>query len=201
MKSSKIPPATITRLSFYYRKLEHLIKEDVNIVSSEKLAQLCDVNPAQIRKDLAYFGEFGVRGVGYYTAELLGEIKKILGLNRIWRMAVVGIGNLGSALVAHDNFHKHGYHFVAAFDNDPRKVDQVLQHGLRISHIDDMPQVLEEVGRVDIGVIATPAAWAQDVANRLFKTGIRSLLNFAPIQILTPEGCMVQNVDFTVKLD
>ena len=106
MKFSKIPSATITRLSLYSRALEELIHSQVNIIASDKLAQKCGVNPAQVRKDLAYFGEFGVRGVGYFVKELLFEIKKILGLNRRWRMALVGIGNLGLALVAHENFRQ-----------------------------------------------------------------------------------------------
>ena len=113
MKFSKIPAATITRLSLYSRNLEELEREDVKVVSSEKLAERCGVNSAQIRKDLAYFGEFGVRGVGYYVRDLLFEIKKILGLNKDWNLGLVGIGNLGSALIAHENFARQGYRFVA----------------------------------------------------------------------------------------
>ena len=200
MKYAKIPSATITRLSLYSRILEKLLAEDTRIISSERLATLCDVNPAQIRKDLAYFGEFGVRGVGYYVKELLFEIKRILGLNKEWRMGIVGVGNLGLALLSHENFSKQGYMFVAAFDNDPQKVSRKLPNGLAIHHINDLPHHAKERG-IEIGIIATPSNWAQDIANRLIKANIRAILNFAPTQIHVPPGFKVENVDFTVKLD
>ncbi len=200
MKFSKIPSATITRLSLYSRALEELMLEHVNIIASDKLAQKCGVNPAQVRKDLAYFGEFGVRGVGYFVKELLFEIKKILGLNRRWRMALVGIGNLGLALVAHENFVKQGYEFVAVFDVDPKKVGKRLPSGQVIHHIDELPAIVKEKD-IAIGVIATPASQAQATARLLIEAGIKAILNFAPLQIQMPEGYIVENVDFTVKLD
>jgi len=200
MKFSKIPAATITRLSLYSRALEELKHSQVNIIASDKLAQKCGVNPAQVRKDLAYFGEFGVRGVGYFVKELLFEIKKILGLNRRWRMALVGIGNLGLALVAHENFPKQGYEFVAVFDVDPKKVGRRLTSGQMIHSIDDLDTVIKEKN-IEIGVIATPATHAQATARRLIDCGIKAILNFAPLQIQMPEGFIVENVDFTVKLD
>jgi redox-sensing transcriptional repressor len=200
MKFSKIPAATITRLSLYSRALEELMHDQVNIIASDKLAQKCGVNPAQVRKDLAYFGEFGVRGVGYFVKELLFEIKKILGLNRRWRMALVGIGNLGLALVAHENFAKQGYEFVAVFDTDPKKVGRRLPSGQMIHAVDDLEPVIREK-TIEIGVIATPAGQAQSTARRLIDAGIKAILNFAPLQIQMPEGFIVENVDFTVKLD
>jgi redox-sensing transcriptional repressor len=200
MKFSKIPSATITRLSLYSRALEELIHSQVNIIASDKLAQKCGVNPAQVRKDLAYFGEFGVRGVGYFVKELLFEIKKILGLNRRWRMALVGIGNLGLALVAHENFVKQGYEFVAVFDVDPKKVGRRLPSGQMIHSIDELDTVIKEK-IIEIGVIATPAVQAQATGRRLIDAGIKAILNFAPLQIQMPEGFIVENVDFTVKLD
>jgi redox-sensing transcriptional repressor len=200
MKFSKIPSATITRLSLYSRALEELMHSQVNIIASDKLAQKCGVNPAQVRKDLAYFGEFGVRGVGYFVKELLFEIKKILGLNRRWRMALVGIGNLGLALVAHENFPKQGYEFVAVFDVDPKKVGRRLPSGQMIHNLDDLETVIQDKA-IEIGVIATPAVHAQATAQRLIKAGIKAILNFAPSQIQMPEGFIVENVDFTVKLD
>ncbi len=174
--------------------------QDVNIIASDKLAQKCGVNPAQVRKDLAYFGEFGVRGVGYFVKELLFEIKKILGLNRRWKMVLVGVGNLGLALMAHENFTKQGYEFVAAFDTDAAKVGRRLPNGLIINGIDDIGGVVAERG-IEIGVIATPADQAQITARRLIDAGIKAILNFAPLQIQVPEGYIVENVDFTVKLD
>src|SRR3989339_71576 len=146
MKFSKIPTATITRLSIYSRYLEALAQEGVKIIASDKLAQKCGINPAQIRKDLAYFGEFGIRGVGYFVKELLFEIRRILGLNKIWKMALVGIGNLGSALLAHQNFIRQGYEFVAVFDVDPAKVGRRVPSGQVIHHMDELEKVVKEKG-------------------------------------------------------
>ena len=200
MKYLKIPAATITRLSLYTRALENLVKEQVAVVSSKKLAEVCGVNPAQIRKDLAYFGQFGVRGVGYYVKELLFDIKKILGLNKEWNLAIVGVGNLGCALVAHENFAKQGYRFVAAFDGDPMKVGRKLTTGLLIHAPDKMVEVCREQ-KVEMGVICTPASVAQDMANRFMDLGVKGILNFAPTQIQAPAGFKIENVDFSVKLD
>ncbi len=200
MKFSKIPAATITRLSIYSRYLEALAQEGVKIIASDKLAEKCGVNPAQIRKDLAYFGEFGIRGVGYFVKELLFEIKRILGLNKIWKMALVGIGNLGSALLAHQNFIRQGYEFAAVFDVDPAKVGRRLPSGQVIHHLDELVMVIKDQD-IEIGVVATPADRAQDVAQRLIDSGVKAILNFAPTQLQVIEGMAVENVDFTVKLD
>ena len=200
MKFSKIPAATITRLSIYSRYLEALAQEGVKIIASDKLAEKCGVNPAQIRKDLAYFGEFGIRGVGYFVKELLFEIKRILGLNKVWKMALVGIGNLGSALMAHQNFIRQGYEFAAVFDVDPAKVGRRLPSGQVIHHLDELDGVVKDKD-IEIGVIATPADRAQDVAQRLIDSGVKAILNFAPTQLQIIEGMAVENVDFTVKLD
>jgi len=200
MKFSKIPTATITRLSIYSRYLEALAQEGVKIIASDKLAERCGINPAQIRKDLAYFGEFGIRGVGYFVKELLFEIKRILGLNKTWKMALVGIGNLGSALLAHQNFIRQGYEFAAVFDIDPAKVGRRLPSGQVIHLLDEMEKVVKENG-IEIGVIATPSGKAQEVAQRLINAGVKAILNFAPSQLQIIEGMSVENVDFTVKLD
>lgn len=200
MKFLKIPAASITRLSLYTRALEELIIEQVIVVSSKTLAELCGVNPAQIRKDLAYFGQFGVRGVGYYVKELLFDIKKILGLNKAWNLAIVGVGNLGCALVAHENFTKQGYSFRAAFDADPMKIGRKLTTGLLIHAPDRLSEVCRSEG-IEIGVICTPSTFAQDIANRLIEVPVKGILNFAPTQIQVPAGFKVENVDFSVKLD
>ncbi|MGC8492493.1 MAG: redox-sensing transcriptional repressor Rex [Syntrophobacteraceae bacterium] len=200
MKFAKIPMATIVRLSIYMRALEELLESDVEVISSERLARQCSVNPAQIRKDLAYFGEFGVRGVGYRVSELAGEIKEILGLNRPWNLAMVGLGNLGMALVGHENFLKHGYVFTAAFDNDPEKVGKCLPNGLVINNVNELEDIVRE-REVHVGVIATPPTAAQSVANQLVLAGINGILNFAPVQIQVPDCCRVENVDFSIKLD
>ncbi len=200
MKFLKIPAATITRLSIYSRVLEDMEKQAVPVISSKLLAELCGVNPAQIRKDLAYFGQFGVRGVGYYVKELIFDIRKILGLNKEWRVAIVGMGNLGCALIAHGNFAKQGYRFVAAFDADPMKIGRKLATGLVIQPVTEIVAVCRQA-EADLGVICTPAEAAQDVANRFAQVPIKGILNFAPIQIQLPDGFKVENVDFTVKLD
>ncbi len=200
MKFLKIPTATITRLSRYSRALEELEQQDLKVISSEKLAHYCEVNPAQIRKDLAYFGEFGVRGVGYVVKELLFEIKKILGLNKLWHLGIIGMGNLGYALIAHSNFPRQGYHFVAAFDTDPVKIGRTLPQGFSISPMSDLGKVAVE-RKIEIAVIATPASRAQEVANQIAQTPIRGILNFSPAQLHVPEGIIVHHIDFTVKLD
>jgi redox-sensing transcriptional repressor len=200
MKFAKIPMATINRLSIYLRNLDELMTNDVDVISSERLAKQCGVNPAQIRKDLAYFGEFGVRGVGYRVEDLFAEIRDILGLNRQWNMALFGVGNLGSALIRHGNFLKHGYKFVAAFDVDPRKLGKKLPTSLVVEHVDRFEEIVKE-RNVEIGIIAVPPASAQSVANQLILAGINGILNFSPVQIQVPDCCRVENVDFSIKLD
>lgn len=192
--------ATINRLSIYMRTLQDLLEEDEDVISSELLAKQCGVNPAQIRKDLAYFGEFGVRGVGYRVNELINQIKEILGLNRPWNLAMVGLGNLGSALIRHTNFVKHGYIFRAAFDLDPQKIGKVLPNGLVINHVDELEEIVKE-REIHMGIISTPASSAQSVANQMVLGGINGILNFAPVQIQVPDCCHIENMDFTIKLD
>jgi redox-sensing transcriptional repressor len=200
LKFPKIPAATITRLSRYSRVLEGLAEKDISVISSEKLANYCKVNSAQIRKDLAYFGEFGVRGVGYVVKELLFEIKKILGLNKIWNLGIIGMGNLGCALIAHSNFARQGYHFVAAFDIDPQKIGKLLAQGFAISPLSDLEKITLE-RNIEIAVISTPASRSQEVANKISETPIKGILNFSPAQIHVPEGLIVHHIDFTEKLD
>lgn len=197
---SKIPKATITRLSLYCRKLELLEFDGYRMVSSEKLAWLCQVNSAQVRKDLGYFGEFGIRGVGYDVKELQYEIKNILAINREWNIGIVGIGNLGTALVRHQNFTTRGFHFVAAFDSNPKKIGTVLSSGLKIRDIKTLKKSAKELD-IEIGVITTPHSAAQAVADRLVDADINAIFNFSPAQIFVPEGCILEDIDFTIQLD
>ncbi|RLB42374.1 MAG: redox-sensing transcriptional repressor Rex [Deltaproteobacteria bacterium] len=199
-KKKKIPEPTIERLPLYSRPLEELLEADVPVVSSETLAKLCGVNPAQVRKDLAYFGEFGVRGVGYEVSSLLKEIKSILGTDRKWRLCLVGLGNLGSALFENQNFKRRGYIFVAVFDSDPAKIGRILENGIVVEHPKKIEEVVQKLD-IEIGVITTPPLEAQRIAEVLFSAGVRAVLNFAPIQIRKPECCVVENVDFTVSLE
>lgn len=199
-KTLKIPKATIKRLSLYYRQLELLEFDGYRMVSSEKMAWLCQVNPAQVRKDLGYFGEFGVRGVGYDVRELMHQIKEILAVNRTWNLGIVGLGHLGTALVHHQNFPARGFHFVAAFDSDPEKIGQCIGPGLVIQHSKDIPEVSRKKA-IQIGVIATPAPEAQAVADDLARGDIHAILNFSRTQIQVPEDCMVEDIDLTIRLD
>ena len=199
-KSMKIPKATINRLSLYCRQLELLEFDGYRMVSSEKLAWLCQVNPAQVRKDLGYFGEFGVRGVGYDVRDLMFEIKKILAVNRDWNMGIAGVGNLGSALLQNQNLPARGFYFVAALDNDPKKIGEKIFPGLVIRDIKELKTAVEDF-EVEIGVITTPASEAQSVADLFLDAHVNAILNFSPTQIHVPECCLVENIDFTIKLD
>jgi len=199
-RKAKIPKATITRLSLYCRQLELLEFDGYRMVSSEKLAWLCQVNPAQVRKDLGYFGEFGIRGVGYDIKDLQVEIKKILATNREWNMGLVGVGNLGSALLQHQNLPARGFNFVAAFDADQGKIGKTLPSGIVIRDIKDLKEMVKTLD-IDIGVIATPPSEAQGVADLLLDAGVNAILNFSPAQIHVPDDCLIENIDFTLKLD
>jgi len=200
VRKVKIPKATITRLSLYCRQLELLEFDGYRMVSSEKLAWLCQVNPAQVRKDLGYFGEFGIRGVGYDVKDLQVEIKKILAINREWNMGLVGVGNLGSALLQHQNLPARGFNFIAAFDADPEKIGKTLPSGIVIRDINDLKEMVKKLD-IDIGVIATPPSEAQGVADLLLDAGVNAILNFSPAQIHVPDDCLIENIDFTLKLD
>ncbi|MCJ7747699.1 MAG: redox-sensing transcriptional repressor Rex [Desulfobacterales bacterium] len=204
MKYSKIPEATIRRLSRYSRCLEGVEEKGEKVISSAQLANKCMVNAAQVRKDLAYFGEFGIRGVGYYVKDLLSDIKRILGLNKEWRMALIGVGNLGSALLSYKDFLKQNYKIVAAFDIDPQKVigrvSEKLGKPVEILHINRIKEVAKE-RKLEIGLITAPPSEAQSVANLLVDAEIRGMLNFAPVQITVPEGFVVKDVFFTTLLD
>jgi redox-sensing transcriptional repressor len=204
LKYSKVPEATIRRLSRYSRCLEELDGKGERVISSAELASKCAVNAAQVRKDLAYFGEFGIRGVGYYVKDLFHDIRKILGLNKEWRMAVIGIGNVGSALLSYKDFLKQNYKIVAAFDIDPLnvigRVSERLGKPVEILHINRLKEVAKE-RKIEIGIITTPPEAAQDVVGLLVDAEIRGILNFAPTQVVVPEGFVVKDVFFTTVLD
>jgi len=199
MEPVKIPSIAISRLSVYARHLALLEQKGEEVISSGRLANMCGVNPAQIRKDLAYFGEFGVRGVGYYVKELLFEIRKILGADKKWRLGLVGVGNLGSALLRHAPLSDRGYAFVAAFDGKPDRIGMKVE-GIQVEPLDTINRAIREK-QIEIGVIAVKPDLAQSVANRLVRAGISGVLNFAPAQIQCPPHVCIENVDFSLKLD
>ena len=199
-KTLKVPEATIKRLSIYMRVLKDLEKKGVEVISSAELAEICGVNAAQIRKDLTYFGEFGIRGVGYYVKELHFDIRKVLGLNEKRNVALIGVGNLGRALLSYRNFSDHGYEFVAAFDSDKEKTGEELPGGIKVYALDKMASLAKEMA-IQIVIITTPASSAQEVADFAVAAGIRGILNFAPVQISTPPEVKVKKVDLTTEFD
>lgn len=199
-KAFKVPEATIKRLSIYMRVLRDLERRGVEVISSAELAEICGVNAAQIRKDLTYFGEFGIRGVGYYVKELHFDIRKVLGLNQRRNVALIGVGNLGRALVSYRNFSEHGYNFVAAFDVDPSKVGQELAGGVVVQSLAELPRLAKEY-EIEIAIITTPAEAAQGAADRAVAAGIKGILNFAPTQVQVPQDAKVKKVDLTTEFD
>jgi redox-sensing transcriptional repressor len=188
----------VTRLSIYLRCLEELEADGVTSVSSRQLAERFGLNSAQVRKDLAYFGQFGVRGLGYYIAELKHNLERILGLKQDWEVALVGVGNLGSALIAYKGFQARGFKIGMAFDADPAKVGQVVGDVPIVEIAKLVPTVRRK--KVKIAVLAVPAPAAQSVADLLVEGGVTAILNFAPAQLTVPEGIKVQNVDLSVLL-
>lgn len=194
MKSEHIPRATIQRLAVYVQVLENLKRDGVEIISSEQLARACNVNPSQIRKDLAYFGEFGVRGVGYYVQDLITSIKQSLGVDRIWNTALVGVGNLGRALLRHQDFRRRGFNIVGAFDCDPFKIGEVVA-GLEVVCSRKLKEKVAEYG-IEIGIVTTPPERAQRATNYLVEAGVKGIINFAPSRIEVPDNVAVEYVDF-----
>lgn len=194
MKSEHIPKATIGRLAVYIQVLERLKQEGVEVISSDTLAQACSVNSSQIRKDLAYFGEFGVRGVGYYVPELITSIKQSLGVDRTWNCALVGVGNLGRALLRHREFQNKGFLIKIAFDCDPYKIGEIVE-GLEVICT---RKTKDKIGEMDleIGIITTPPERAQRAANYLIEAGIKGIICFAPTRIEVPSEIPLEYVDF-----
>ncbi|RJX19170.1 MAG: redox-sensing transcriptional repressor Rex [Ammonifex sp.] len=199
MKVMRVPEATVSRLSIYSRFLERLDKLGVITVSSGEIAKGVGVSPAQVRKDLAYFGEFGTRGVGYNVKDLSHYILKILGLTQQWPVVLVGAGNLGTALCAYRGFKDRGFNIVGVFDNDLLKIGKRIQE-LEVLPIEKVPQVVAE-NNVRLGIIAVPQSATQEVADVLVKSGVEALLTFGPAVIHVPDNVIVRNVDLSIKLE
>ena len=194
-----IPRKTIYRLSIYSRCLSRLRENGIGTVSSEALARAAGVKPTQLRKDLAYFGTFGTRGLGYDVAELSQKISNELGTSRLQPVILVGVGHLGLALISYRGFEKEGFEIVAAFDLDPdRKRDKKIE--VPILGIDEMAKFIAE-HNVKMAIVSVPAAVAQEVANNLTKFGVMGILNFAPIVLTVPEDVMVNNVNLAIELE
>jgi redox-sensing transcriptional repressor len=199
LKTIKIPEATIIRLSVYSRYLAQCDRRGIVTISSNEIAEGVGVSSAQVRKDLAYFGEFGTRGVGYNVKDLHRHIMKILGLNQKWPLVIVGAGNLGTALSMYGGFRERGFHVVGIFDDDPNKIGYKL-NGVEVFPVSQLKEVVTE-GGAKIGVITVPAPAAQEVANLLIESGVKAILNFAPVVLNVPPEIELRNVDLSVNLE
>jgi len=196
----QVSELTTNRLSVYLRSLNELEGAGVRTISSQALAEQFHLNAAQIRKDLAYFGEFGVRGVGYYVRDLKRHLRQILGLDRRLRVAIMGAGNLGLALADYPGFRQEGFEISALFDNLSAKVGQKSRGGVPIHDIRDLKKIARRDG-ISIAVIAVPAASAQPVVNLVVASGIKAVLNFSPGALQVPPDVKLKSVDLTVSLE
>ena len=193
-----ISKATIDRLPLYFRTLRLAQDEGIDIISSDELGRRLGITPEQIRKDLASFGQFGKKGVGYYVNELKRNVGEILGLDNHWNIAIVGIGHLGVALANYQNFIALGFNLVALFDNDPNIIGKTVNH-VKVKSIDELQSCAKNL-KIDIGVIAVPAQFAQQVADKLVKANIKGIWNFAPVKMRVPEDVKIVNEDLSVGL-
>ena len=198
--ADQVSELTTNRLSVYLRCLHVLEDAGVKTISSQALAEQFHLNAAQIRKDLAYFGEFGVRGVGYYVRDLKRHLRQILGLDRKLRVAIIGAGNLGLALADYPGFRQEGFEIAALFDTLKDKVGQQSRSGVPIHDIVDLKKVARREG-IRIAVIAVPAASAQHVLGLVVASGIKAVLNFSPGSLQVPADVKLKSVDLTVSLE
>jgi len=203
LKNKSIPSITINRLSIYHRCLEKILEtgkvEALEIISSFEIAEMTGINSAQIRKDLAYFGEFGRRGLGYPLIDLNRELKKILGLDKEWSIIIAGAGNLGEALVKYKGFQKRGFVIKGIFDNNPSKIGNKLDH-IFIYDIKEVEKFIQ-TKNVNIGILVVPADSAQEVADKMVAGGIKAILNFAPVHIILPSEIKIHNVDLSIEFE
>jgi redox-sensing transcriptional repressor len=189
----RIPEGVIDRLPLYLGVLVQLRHDGVSTVSSARLGEITSVNPAQIRRDLTHFGSFGKRGVGYDVSGLLDQIQRILGADHVHRLALVGAGNLGSAIAGYDGLHRQGFIVSAVFDSDPAKVGSRISD-LVIRPIEDLERIVIDQG-ISIGIIAVPSAAAQEVADRLVRAGVLIILNYTTGMVRVPDAVTLHNTD------
>jgi redox-sensing transcriptional repressor len=199
LKNPRISDATVKRLSKYYRTLNHAILNDRPTISSEEIATHNGVTSAQVRKDLSMFGAFGRRGLGYAVHELYEQISNILGLNRTWNVALVGAGNIGTALVHFKQFSDQGFMFRLILDSDRKKFSQKIS-GLPIQDFDKCEALIEKE-QIKIAVLAVPTPAAQRVADRLVEAGIKAILNFAPITLQVPRDVHIRNENMAIEIE
>ncbi|MEX2169774.1 MAG: redox-sensing transcriptional repressor Rex [Pirellulales bacterium] len=194
-----VPKAVVARLSLYLRELQHLVRSGHATISSSQLGRRLGFSDAQVRKDLAYFGHFGYPGIGYRCQELIEAVRGILGTDRVWTVAMVGVGNLGQALLGYRGFATQGFRVVAAFDSDPAKVDRTVE-GVPIYPLDRLAQIVRDE-EITLGLIAVPATAAQSAADRLVEAGVSGILNFAPVTLSLPETVSLVGVDLATELE
>jgi redox-sensing transcriptional repressor len=194
----RIPEATVARLPLYLRSLLEVADDGTPTISSERLAELSGVNAAKVRKDLSYLGSYGTRGVGYDVEYLLFQMSRELGLTSDWPVVIVGLGNLGHALANYGGFHERGFPIAALVDTSEQVVGTQI-NGVTVRHLDELPRIAEEQ-EIAIGIIATPAHAAQEVADRLIAAGVTSVLNFAPTILSVPDEVSLRKVDLAVEL-
>ena len=195
----KVPEGTISRLFVYLRELTELTKINIHTISSAELGERVNLSDAQVRKDLGYFGQFGVSGSGYDTRELKSALEKILGKDKIWNVAIVGVGHLGSALLAYPGFKEHGLNIVTAFDVDEKKIGKRVKD-IVITSVEEMQSEVADK-KASIAIIAVPAKSAQEVADKLVRCGVKCILNFAPTTLIVPENVKVKDVDLSRELE
>lgn len=194
----EIPDATVSRLPIYRRSLVELVSQGQSTVSSARLAELAGVNAAKVRKDLSYLGTYGVRGVGYDVEYLLAQVGEALGLDVEAPVVIVGMGNLGQALAHYGGFSSRGFPIVGLVDASPEKVGMIID-GIEVTHIDTLPELIDRLA-VSVGIIATPASAAQEVADDLVAAGVRSILTFAPTVLQVPDSVPLRKVDVATEL-
>lgn len=199
MKIYKIPEATVMRLSVYSRYLHQLMDEGVQTISSGEIATGVGVSSAQVRKDLAYFGEFGTRGVGYKVDELYGHLLKILGLDQKWNVIIIGAGKLGSALARYKGFLDRGFNISAILDVNEKAIGKRLAD-VEIEPLEVLNRRVNE-NKIDIGIVTVPASSAQDVTDKLIESGVKAILNFSPRVLKVPGNIILRNVDLSVNLE
>lgn len=198
-QSRPVPPTTIRRLSTYYRVLGAVQSEGQPNVASETLAILTGFTAAQVRRDLAYFGSFGKRGVGYAVPALRQSLASILGIDRGWRIGLIGVGNLGRALIAYPGFNSQGFEVVSAFDNDATVIGSMV-NGTRVLAAGDLAHAVR-ADRIDMVIVTVPARAAQKVVDQAVAAGVRAILNFAPTQLRVPAHVQLSNVDLAVEIE
>ncbi|MDA0733113.1 MAG: redox-sensing transcriptional repressor Rex [Chloroflexi bacterium] len=195
---SAVPEVVVGRLPQYVRVLKELLSDGVEVANSQQLGQQLQVTPAQIRKDLSYFGRFGKQGRGYSVRRLLDELQQILGLNEQWNVVVVGVGRLGKAILSYPGFTPDGFHIVAALDNNPSLIGQEVE-GVKVRAVEELDAVVK-AQNITIAVVAVPVRFTQQVIDKLVECGIRAILNYAPTSPQVPESVKIRSIDPVLSL-